>query len=86
MLFIQDCIGPNRERSEGLDLDRRGMESESAVGQILQSAHVLADGDAIAKQNCMSGACAVCYIVDVIGIDANEGRAGICQDIARPLV
>ena len=59
------------------------MEAEACLGKILQPAHVLADGDAIAEQDRMCGPCAICCVVDVVGINPDERRACIDQELRR---
>ena len=72
---IQNCIGTHGKCSKCFYFDRRGMKAKSAVGKIFQSAHVLADGDAIAQQDRVSGTRAIGCVVDVVGVDPDEGRA-----------
>src|SRR5215212_2875725 len=58
-LFAQHGIGAYRKRPECFYLPRRGMETESTIRQIIQPAHVLTDGNAVAKQDRMRRPCSI---------------------------
>ena len=58
------------------------METKALIRKVFERTHVLADGDAIAQQDRVGGPRAIGYVVDVVGIDPNESRAAICQELS----
>jgi hypothetical protein len=86
LLFIQDCVGSHGECAERFDFYRRGMETEACIGKTFERTHMLADGDAIAQQDCVGGTRAIGYVVNVVGIDPHESRARINQELRGFLV
>lgn len=51
------------------------MKPESVIWQILKAAHMLANRNAISKQDGVGRTCAVRYVIDIVGIDSDEGGA-----------
>src|SRR5689334_12272518 len=83
LLMIHHGVRAHRKCSKCLDLYRGGVKTEALIGEVLQPAHVLADGDAIAKQNGMSRASAIRDVVYVVGINPHEGGTCIRQELCR---
>src|SRR5215213_11630405 len=74
-LFVQDCVRSHGECSKRLYFYRSGMKAETVIGKLLKPTHMLADGNTVAKQDRMRGTHAICYVINIIGIDTNKGRA-----------
>ena len=71
--------GPHGKRTEGLDFDRHGEETETLVRQAVQVRQVLDDGDVVAQQDGVHRAASVRGVVDVERVDADEGGAGVAE-------
>lgn len=79
--LIDDGKGPHRKGAKSLDLDRHGKETQPGVRQLLQAAHVLADGNVGSQQEGMGRPVAVGGVIDVVGVDADQGRARLGQKL-----
>src|SRR5687768_2758668 len=81
--LIQNRVSPHRKGSKRLDLHGGSMETEAFIREVFERTHMLADGDGSAEQDRMCRACAICCVIDVVGIDSHKRCAGISQELCR---
>ena len=60
---------------------REGREPERPTGQIAESAEVLHDGDASGEQGGVDRPLARARVVDVHGVDADDGHSGVDEPV-----
>lgn len=78
-LWIQNGIGTHWKGAHSLDFRWHRRKTKTGVGQLLEPAHVLDDGNARAEQHSVNGAMAVIRAVDVERIDTDQRDAPVAQ-------